>query len=486
MKSSNEMARDVMARIKEYDAVYRPRRRKKVLALTVVLLLAAAIGTVGVTAMVTHFRPLRRSHYIYGKYFTDESVADQIEWKNGDGEICRLYYIRSEEIIEGKKLHYYLDQDEREFTFSEEGMLISVGAGGTEYEVMTLDESLNPKKRLEDETVISIASAYVIAAYGEEQFERYNQKSVVYTEDGNYYSVEFCELYAGFVKGPGCRATLWMEDSTISLMRDTGDEFTNFDWSLLEKISKEDIESYVKKRMERAYGVGKTPEYEISSCTLMLNTNERYYLSIDVSYLVYRAHVDADKVEVTEDGENIMYLVGDPTPMSREQVIESARSHAAAVYGADYIDSLDQVIYLGKDINYEVLFVKTYRGIFEFDWCSVVINKDGSLGSVHVLKQGLAEKFDYTLLQGINEQTIRTFVQTALKERYGESFVSYDWDGTCGVSEKYGSYYLSIAVGAETREDDLHTIGRGEILYYKLGGAPMSDKSALAAAFTEP
>ncbi len=485
MKSYNEMADSVLARIEEYQNVQRPSRRKKVVVLVLVLTLLA-IGAVSVTAAVSHRFPLLRQYRIYGEYFADATVTEQIEWKDGEGENHTLYYIRSREILEGKHLHYYVDQNEREYTFSDDGMLISAGGSNKGQETIRLDEPLRPKKRLDDETAISIASAYVIAAYGEEQFDRYTAKSVVYEKESNCYNVQFTEMYAEFVEGPSCRAIIWMEDSTITLMREMGEEFTNFDWSLLEKISKEDIESYVQKRMIRSFGEGRVPEYEITHCSLMLNTNERYYLSIDVSYPSYRAHVDTDKVEVTEDGENIMYLVGDPLPMSREQVIESARSHAAAVYGADYIDSLDQVIYLGKKINYEVLFVKTYRGIFEFDWCSVDINKDGSLGSVHVSKQGLAEKFDYTLLQGINEQTIRTFVQTALQERYGESLVSYDWDGTCGVFEKNGDYYLSIAVGAETKEDDLHTIGRGEILYYKLGGPPMSDASALEIAFDEP
>lgn len=487
MKSSNEMAQNVFNRIDEYNTVYRPRRRKKIILLTFVLLLITAVSAVGVTAVVSRFGPRLKRYPIYGKYFADESVAEVIDWKDGNEEHYTLYYTRSIEIIEGRNLHYYVDQNEREYTFDDDGRMISVGGVGSTYDTMVLDESLDPSKRLDDETAITIASAYVIACVGEEKYEQYDDRSVHFDQEENAYHITFTQLYNGFISGPSCKAILWMQHQTVEVMDEEGEQYISFDPALLEGVTKETIEAYVKKRMERAYGEGRTPDYEISSCILMLNTNDRYYLSIDVTYPVYRPHVDADKVLQEERWEEIMYLVGDPVPMTKETVISRAKAYAQQAYGADYIATLNHMVYLDNSIGYDVMFVRTYREIFELDWCSVEIKKNGTLSSVSAVRKGDYDDFDFGLLDTIEETEIRAFINTALTQRFGKQLVSWDWDGTCSVCKKNEKFYMSIAVGAQTKaEDDLHAIGRGEVLYYELGGVPMSDAAAVQVAFDQP
>ncbi len=189
------------------------------------------LAALGITA--GHFFPGNRNE---DPYIEKNPRAPRLKtWTSADGTTINLTYWKSEKSDPEDKDAYtdYYRNGEDQYQFDENGKFIS-------FSNLDLPEKGEPV--ITEEQAKKIADRHIAAFYGDLRGYRFHRCS--YLEADQRYDIYYALVYNDFLVADFCIVTL-SSNGTVNYSRaPQGENFKDFDKSLLSGITKESLESY--------------------------------------------------------------------------------------------------------------------------------------------------------------------------------------------------------------------------------------------------
>lgn len=152
------------------------------------------------------------------------------------------------------------------------------------------------------------------------------------------------------------------------------------------------------------------------------------------------------------------YTCYTPTTPEEQAVVDAARKYAASVYGEQYISKFSYSKMLINEAikTADVFFYIRYKERIFTESCCVTLYEDKTIGSDNVMiaGKGIDADFDPTLLNGVEIDELEQFADQKVKEKYGESYHSYEIENDIAVVRNdNGGFDLGVIANIQTQPD---------------------------------
>lgn len=151
------------------------------------------------------------------------------------------------------------------------------------------------------------------------------------------------------------------------------------------------------------------------------------------------------------------YRLQAPTNPEEQAIIDAARKYAASIYGEEYISKFSYSKMLINEAikTADVFFYIRYKERIFTECCIVTLYESKPASSnVLVSGKGIDADFDPTLLNGVEIDELEQFADQKVKEKYGESYHSYEIENDIVVvRNNSGGFDLCVIANIQTQPD---------------------------------
>lgn len=168
----------------------------------------------------------------------------------------------------------YEDANGNVYYYDEKGCLTGFFGNG-EYSTVAMSAQLIDA--LSQDEIIKIARKFIYDVMGD-RVNNYQLDNIVYREETNSYHIIFCEYYK-FAKGESCDISVLKNGVVTSWHTYRMHDYDDFDISLMDNITEQQILDYVDEYVKDNYG---EKEYECDGIGVYKNKNGGYCISASV------------------------------------------------------------------------------------------------------------------------------------------------------------------------------------------------------------
>lgn len=221
------------------------------------------------------------------KFYLNEIVDNSVGGKSIPKAGTKLKYKTSATYTSERSYDIYTDENDNEYSYDQAGML-------TEFKLNNLTKdvnSANASNLLTEQEAIELAKKYAFVLYGD-AFKDFELEWSFLSEEMHTYSFGFTKKLS-FVSGPYCFIDICTNGLLFSCDLVGYSEYDDFDKSLLDGITEQDIYDFVKEQVSNQFTSTAT-EFNIKNIGIEKRNNK--YSLIAVTYVVVGQGSDAYNV----------------------------------------------------------------------------------------------------------------------------------------------------------------------------------------------
>lgn len=245
------------------------KKRKIIIVTAVTLIMAVAVGAITIYATKDRsdivasedryetrlFAAKTKTLALPGEKMLSEKESAAAENSNMDfaenilipKSGTKLRYKHTANYTKTKRYDVYIDESGNEYGYDMSGTLLDFKLGSEASDA----KRANVQTLITKEKAVELAKEYAYVLYGE-KFDGFELKSSTELQGTNSYQIIFSKKYR-FVHGPYCAAVIFADGTLSDISLLDYNECADFDESLLDGITEQEVCNYAKGQAELQY-----------------------------------------------------------------------------------------------------------------------------------------------------------------------------------------------------------------------------------------